>query len=227
VADRHDRRRVMFAAQSCMAAFSAALAILTVQGRTSLAVLYGLNAAGAAASAFDNPARQALVPRLVLRARCRALSLNLAMFHAAMIGGPGIAGLVLAAGSRGLGSVAAVYAFNAFSFLGVLAALALMRTSGRSVADAAPERPWEALKAGLRFVFTTPLMVWTTGLDFVARSSRARSRCCPSSRTRSCTWAPRAMAGWWPHPRWARWWDRSTRRWCRSRAGRAACSSGP
>ena len=32
----------------------------------------------------------------------------------------------------------------------------------------ADEHPWESLKGGLRFVFTTPIMVWTTGLDFVA-----------------------------------------------------------
>ncbi|HET8648201.1 MAG TPA: MFS transporter [Vicinamibacteria bacterium] len=170
VADRRDRRRVMFLAQSAMALFSVALAVLTVQGRASLAVLYGLNAATAAASAFDNPARQALVPRLVPPgALPSALSLNLAMFHAATIGGPGVAGLVLAAGSRGLGSVAAIYAFNAFSFVVVLLALALMRTSGAPEdARAAEEHPWQSLKAGLRFVFTTPLMVWTTGLDFVA-----------------------------------------------------------
>ena len=170
VADRRDRRRVMFVAQSAMAVLSVALAVLTLRGRASLAVIYGLNAASAAASAFDNPARQALVPRLVPPAALSgALSLNLAMFHTAMIGGPGIAGLALAAGSRGLSSVAAIYAFNAFSFVVVLIALALLRTSGRPVAaDVTAERPWEALKAGLRFVFTTPLMVWTTGLDFVA-----------------------------------------------------------
>jgi MFS family permease len=162
VADRFDRRRVMFAAQSCMAAFSVALAVLTVQGRTSLAVLYGLNAAGAAASAFDNPARQALVPRLVPPAALSsALSLNLGMFHMAMIGGPGVAGLVLAAGSRGLGSVAAIYAFNAFSFVVVLVALALMKTSGRPAATDAPlERPWAARKGRPKLVLNTPPMVW-------------------------------------------------------------------
>ncbi len=170
VADRRDRRRVLLVTQSAMAVLSAALAVLTLQGRASLAVIYGLNAATAAASSFDNPARQALVPRLVPPAALSsALALNLAMFHAAFIGGPGIAGLVLAAGSRGLGSVAAIYSFNAFSFVVVLIALALMRTSGRPVAaDVALERPLEALKAGLKFVFTTPLMVWTTGLDFMA-----------------------------------------------------------
>ena len=170
VADRHDRRRVMFAAQSAMALLSGTLALLTFQGRASLLLIYLLNGAGAAASAFDNPARQALVPRLVPPAALpSALSLNLAMFHAAMIGGPGIGGLVLAAGSRGLEGIALIYAFNAFSFVVVLVALALMKTSGRPVAeDATAEHPWASLKAGLRFVFTTPLMVWTTGLDFVA-----------------------------------------------------------
>ena len=102
VADRLDRRRVMFAAQAWMAASSVALAVLTLQGRMSLALLYGLNAASAAASAFDNPARQALVPRLVPPAALSsALGLNLGVFHMAMIGGPGIAGLVLAAGAAG------------------------------------------------------------------------------------------------------------------------------
>jgi MFS family permease len=170
VADRYDRRRIMFLAQSCMALFSAALAVLTWQGRATLAVLYGLNAFSAAASAFDNPARQALVPRLVpAAALSSALSLNLAMFHAAMIGGPGVGGLVLGAGGRGLGSVAIVYTFNAVSFVVVLAALFLMKTDGRpAAADVTSERPLQALKAGLKFVFTTPLMVWTTGLDFVA-----------------------------------------------------------
>lgn len=172
VADRFDRRRVMFATQSAMAVFSGALALLTMTGRTSLGVLYALNAATAAASAFDNPARQALVPRLVpAAALSSALALNLTMFHVAVIGGPGLAGLVLAAADRAApqGALAAVYGANAASFVVVLLALAVMRTSGRPEAGPGPrERPLESLKAGLRFVFRTPLIVWTTGLDFVA-----------------------------------------------------------
>src|SRR5262245_33852479 len=65
VADRRDRRKVMVVTQSAMAACALALAVLTWRDRAGLAVLYALNAAGAAASAFDNPARQALIPRLV------------------------------------------------------------------------------------------------------------------------------------------------------------------
>ena len=64
-ADRHDRRRTMFATQTTMLAGALALAGLTFTGHESLGVLYGANALLAAATAFDNPARQALIPRLV------------------------------------------------------------------------------------------------------------------------------------------------------------------
>ncbi len=72
-------------------------AILTFTGHESLGALYAANALLAAATAFDNPARQALIPRLVPTAELpAALSLNLTMFHAAFIGGPALAGLLIA-----------------------------------------------------------------------------------------------------------------------------------
>ena len=186
VADRFDRRRVMLVSQSAMAVFSTLLAVLTFRGDASLAVLYALNAAAGAASAFDNPARQSLVPRLVpAKDLPSALALNLVMLHAAFIGGPGLAGLLLAGGgatmpgaaaraaagghAASLPTIATIYAVNALSFLAVIAALLLMRTNTApepgSVTD---EHPLDSLKTGLRFVFTTPIMVWTMGLDFVA-----------------------------------------------------------
>src|SRR5262249_60238392 len=97
VADRADRKRVMLVAQSCMALFSVALAALTAAGRETLVALYVLNGLLAAASAFDNPARQALVPRLVPPEDLPgALALNLTMFPAAPIVGPRPAGLLIA-----------------------------------------------------------------------------------------------------------------------------------
>jgi hypothetical protein len=51
----------------------------------------------------------------------------------------------------------------------VLFALLTMKTSGKTEAPSGvPEPPLQALKAGLRFVLTTPIMVWTMGLDFFA-----------------------------------------------------------
>lgn len=182
-ADRHDRRRVMFLAQATMLAGSLSLAALTLTGHESLGVLYGANALLAAASAFDNPARQALVPRLVPVAELpAALSLNLTMFHAAFIGGPALAGLLiagvgiphaglpaLAGGGTDTARLALIYALNALSFLGVLHALVLMRTPGKvSPEGRSHEPPLLAMREGLRFVLRTPIMVWTTGLDFFA-----------------------------------------------------------
>jgi MFS family permease len=186
VADRLDRKRIILVSQSAMLLLSALLAVLTFRGQASLAVLYAINAAAGAASAFDNPARQSLVPRLVPPADlASALALNLVMVHVAFIGGPGLAGLLLAGGAaaaagpashsmaaanaQSLPVIGTIYAINAVSFLAVIVALLLMRTSTApepgSVLD---EHPLESLKAGLRFVFTTPIMVWIMGLDFVA-----------------------------------------------------------
>jgi len=167
VADRRDRRAVMFAAQSVMTVGALALASLTATHRETLPALYLLNALGAAAGAFDNPSRQALIPRLVpLVDLPGALALNLAMFQSALIAGPALAGLLIAGGT---GALAVIYGLNAISFLGVLGVLATLSTSGKVDAPPGPrETPMAALREGLRFVFTTPIMVWTTGLDFVA-----------------------------------------------------------
>ncbi len=186
VADRRDRRSVMLATQSAMAVVSLGLAFLAARGHTAVWAIYALNAIHAAATAFDNPARQALVPRLVPREDLPgALSLNLTMFHLAMIGGPGLAGLLIAghaallspmghppptsAAGADTEALALIYLLNAISFLGVLLALMTMHTSGRAeVTDTLRESPVESLRSGLRFVFTTPIMVWTMALDFFA-----------------------------------------------------------
>jgi MFS family permease len=175
LADRADRRRVMFASQSSMAAVSVALAVLAFVHRDSVAAIYALNAVQASAASFDNPARQSLIPRLVPIADLPgALALNITMFQAATIAGPALAGAVLAGASAlpafaGTTAVGLIYALNAVSFLFVLAALVGMRTSGAPEPGGAPqEPPLRALRSGLRFVFTTPLMVSTMAIDFVA-----------------------------------------------------------
>jgi MFS family permease len=186
VADRYDRRRIMITTQLSMTAVALALGALTFTGRETLWALYTLNLLSAAAGTFDNPARNSLLPRLVPPEELPgALSLNFSAFQTAMIGGPAIAGLILAghastpaaigsavpAGatvSSNTGGLTLIYLVNAVSFLAVIWALLTMRVSGAPEPGAGDAHPWEALKEGLRFVFTTPLMVWTMGLDFVA-----------------------------------------------------------
>jgi MFS family permease len=177
LADRADRRRLMLATQVAMTAVAASLALFTHAGRETVLLLFVLNALGAAASAFDGPARQALVPRLVPRDELQAaLVLNLTVFHAAMIGGPALVGLMLAGGhgiaghASSTGPLAWIYALNALSFLAVLGALWRMdRSTGRPQAENGRTEPaLRSLAEGLRFVFGTPIMVWTMALDFFA-----------------------------------------------------------
>jgi MFS family permease len=185
VADRYDRRRIMISTQAAMAAVALLLAVATWRRQETLWLLYGLNLLSAAAVAFDGPARQALIPRLVSAEDLPgALSLNVSVFQASLISGPALAGLIIAghtgplhAGAAQLApagtpihtlGLALIYFLNALSFLTVIFALVTMKTSGAPEKDAAAAHPWEALREGLRFVFRTPLMVWTMSLDFLA-----------------------------------------------------------
>ena len=179
LADRADRRRLMLATQVALTAVAAALALFTHAHRETILLLFVLNAVGAAASAFDGPARQALVPRLVPREELQsALALNLTIFHAAMIGGPAVAGLLLAGaheladgGAAATRPLAFIYGLNALSFLAVILALWRMDPAHGRPAAAEGDRHEPALRSlqeGLRFVFGTPLMVWSMALDFFA-----------------------------------------------------------
>jgi MFS family permease len=170
VADRYDRKRVMLATQLTMASVAALLGVLTFLHHETLATLYLLTGMTSAAGSFDNPARQALVPRLVPREDLPgALAMNLTMFHAGMIGGPALAGVLIASAGEGTHGLALIYLANAASFLTVVTTLLTMRASGKIEATGeALESPMRSLRQGLRFVFTTPIMVWTMALDFAA-----------------------------------------------------------
>lgn len=174
LADRVDRRRILLVSQTAMLLVAGALATLTATGSEHVAFLYLLTAVNSTAGSFDNPARQALIPKLVPRVELPgALSLNLTMFHAAMIVGPALAGLLIA-GSAAVnpseaGGLAAIYAINAVSFLTVIGVLLAMKISGKPEGDAATRaHPVRALQDGLRFVFGTPIIVATMALDFAA-----------------------------------------------------------
>ncbi len=166
VADAVDRKRLMIVTQTVMLASAALLTAGTMAGVESVWPIYILSAFASAASAFDVPARQALMPTLVpAQDFPNAVSLGIAVFNIATIGGPAIAGFLLAESGP-----AVIYAINAISFLAVIAALLLMRASGSP--ELQTERrnalSFAALKEGLRFVWRTPIIVQTMTLDFAA-----------------------------------------------------------
>src|SRR6185503_15449282 len=128
--------------------------------------IYILSGIASAASAFDVPARQALMPTLVPTEDFpNAVSLGIMVFNVATIGGTALAGFMLADSGP-----AVIYGINALSFLAVIAALVAMRSSGSP--ELQSERKdalsFAALKEGLKFVWHTPIIVQTMTLDFAA-----------------------------------------------------------
>jgi len=166
-ADAVDRKRLMIVMQSVMLASATCLTIVTIAGLNHVWPIYLLTAIASAASAFDTPARQSLMPTLVpARDFPNAVSLGVTVFYFAMIGGPALAGFLLA--SHG---PAVIYGINSASYLAVIAALFAIRASGRAVAregEAASRVSFSALKEGLAFVRKTPIIVQTMTLDFAA-----------------------------------------------------------
>jgi MFS family permease len=164
VADVLDRRRMMLVTQTVMCVLAAILAVLAFQGLRSVWPIYLLAALTSAASAFDAPARQSLIPNLVPREHLpNALSLNTIVFQAASVAGPSLAGLTIS-----VGGVAWAYAINALSFLAVIVGVLLMRGVQSSSSSGVSEISLAAAKEGIRFVFASPMIRSTMLLDFFA-----------------------------------------------------------
>ena len=166
VADAVDRKRLMIGTQSVMLVSAAALTATTLAGVQSVWPIYLLSALAATATAFDIPARQSMMPTLVpMEDFPNAVSLGMIVFNVATIGGPAIAGVLLAQSGPGL-----IYGINAASFVAVIFALLAMRRSGSPdrQTDRKSALSFAAMKEGLAFVWRTPIMVQTMTLDFVA-----------------------------------------------------------
>ncbi len=95
VADRYDRRMVVVICHVAEAAATAVLAVGTFGGWLSRDGILAMMAVLGAARAFENPARAALVPRLVpLVLIPRAVASVTSAAQAARIVGPALGGLV-------------------------------------------------------------------------------------------------------------------------------------
>jgi MFS family permease len=164
VADALDRRRLMLITQAGMALAAGALALIAFAGVRALWPVYVLAALSSAFGSFDAPARHSLIPELVPREHLpNAISLNTIMFEIASVAGPALGGLVI--GGPGVGWA---YALNAVSFLCVIGALLAMRDVPSRSGRGDGEISWRAARAGLSFVFRTPLIRSTMLLDFFA-----------------------------------------------------------
>ena len=123
VVDRVHRIRLLSFTQSMQMLTAFTLAALTWLGKVQVWHILLASFVGAALLAFDNPARQALIPDLVQPGDLlNALSLNSATYTGAALIGPALAGVMLA--PLGAGTL---FFLNGISFLAVIFALAALR----------------------------------------------------------------------------------------------------
>ncbi|HEX2984428.1 MAG TPA: MFS transporter, partial [Ignavibacteriales bacterium] len=123
VADRIPRRTILIVTQTVMMILAFILAFLTLTGAVTpwsvIVLAFGLGVA----NAFDAPARQAFVLELIDREDLiNAIALNATMFNGATAVGPAIAGFTYAAFGP-----AWCFMINGISFIGVIAALFMMK----------------------------------------------------------------------------------------------------
>jgi MFS family permease len=149
VADRIARVRILYVTQLAAMVLAAWLATMTVAGLVQPWHILVFSFLSATVLAFDNPARQALVPDLVGRDDIvNAATLNNWAFSGATLVGPALAAAVLP-----IVGIGGVFYLNAASFGAVVVALALMHNTG-------PVKPLgsskQTLMEGLRYVRDAP-----------------------------------------------------------------------
>lgn len=169
VADALDRRRLLLVTQVILLSASAVLAATTFTGTIAVPILLGVAAIQGGVSAFNNPARSALIPSLVPREHLtNAISLGVTSWQVAAVVGPAIAGVIIGASSQSFGrqDVGVVYVVDVLSFLAVIGALLAMHARAEK-GEKVPISLAAAVE-GLRFVFGHPIMRGTMLLDFFA-----------------------------------------------------------
>ena len=172
LADRLDNRRLMIATQTSSMAVAVALTVLAFSGSAQVWQVYVLAVLAGVAQVFDSPGRHALVYQMVGRRELpNAIALNTSIFNASRIVRPGIAGVLIA--SVGVG---ACFALNAVSFMAVLTALLLMKTSELHPVERPEKRPtllggvreglaYAASDRRVRLVLLLVLVVGTLGVN--------------------------------------------------------------
>ena len=160
VADRFDRRHLLFVTQSLLMAIGALIGILILSGVMTLPLMYLFAFLLGMVAAFDNPARQAFVSDLVARENAsNAVALNAASCNSARMIGPAVAGIMIVAVGTGW-----VFLVNAATFLAMIVALLLIRRNELIPRVKAPGAA--RLADGFRYVRRRPDLMVTFAMVF-------------------------------------------------------------
>lgn len=162
VADRFDRRRILFASYLLQAVIGLGFTWFAMSRATSTLPLYALAFLIGVLRSFANPAASALVPSLVeLPALPRALAMSTTVWQAMTIAGPSVAGLLIA----GIG-VTGTFALSAV--LPLLGAMVVLTLEPRTAMPIRKAISPETILAGVRYVRAHPVVLGCISLDLFA-----------------------------------------------------------
>ncbi|HET6545860.1 MAG TPA: MFS transporter [Rhodanobacteraceae bacterium] len=179
VVDRMSPRRVLLGARAVNAACIVILAALVLAGTIHMWMVYLLALGIGLSTAFAYPAGSAIMPQLVQPQQLRSANAAfMGMRQLSMIGGPVLAGFVIALGAhhqpsaqavsdaRGLGMA---FAIDAASFVFSLASLAMVRIHGDFHPAQTSGGVFASIAAGIRHVWSdVPLRAFVIYASFVS-----------------------------------------------------------
>jgi MFS family permease len=156
LADRFDKRRLLMTTQAVAGVITTLLAVLTISGVVQVWEVYALTLAGGLVFVVDSPARQVFVNELVPAAYVRnAIGLNAAVFQATRLVGPALAGVLISTVGTGW-----AFAANAATYLGPIAALALINRRELIPSKPVPREAGQ-LRETFAYVLRNPHIAWT------------------------------------------------------------------
>jgi MFS family permease len=152
IADRYDKRKLLFVTQSVEMVQSATLAVLAFMPHPPLPAIYVTAVVGGIALAFDNPLRRSFVTEMVpAKDRPNAVALYSAIVNASRVLGPALAGVLVVTVGYGW-----CFTVDALSYVFVLAALWMMRTSELHRVTSSSDPAKGGVREGIRYVARTP-----------------------------------------------------------------------
>jgi len=153
VADRANKRRLLFVTQSAGGLLALVLGILVVTDTVVLWQVYLLAGLLGVVNLFDNPARQTFMMEMVGRDDLpNAVSLNTVVMNASRVVGPAIGGVIITVFGLGV-----CFFVNAASYVAVIVGLAMMRVAELHRTDPV-ERAKGQVRDGFRYVWRTPAL---------------------------------------------------------------------
>ncbi len=147
--DRHDRRKVMIAADLAAGLSTVAVTLLLLSGRIEVWHIYITSMISSAASAFQSPAYSAAITQLVPKSQySRAISLVTGAEGAARVLAPALAGALI-----GVIGLAGIIAIDFASFLFAVGTLLFVRfPSYQRIVSSAAASVWQEALHGWRFL---------------------------------------------------------------------------